>query len=73
MKRLTEELKGVHPLPGNCTADDVAKAALFLASDDSRYISGQALAIDGAAGAGRSWTAFVEQTLMPAFAAQAED
>jgi 3-oxoacyl-[acyl-carrier protein] reductase len=29
------------------TADDVAKAVLFLASDDSAYITGQVLAIDG--------------------------
>jgi NAD(P)-dependent dehydrogenase (short-subunit alcohol dehydrogenase family) len=73
MERLTEAFKGLHPLPGNCTVDDVTKAALFLASDDSGFISGQALVIDGAAGAGRSWTAFVEETLMPAFAAQAEE
>ncbi|KAI3738518.1 hypothetical protein L2E82_28552 [Cichorium intybus] len=35
-------LKGV-----TCVTDDVAKAALFLASDDAKYISGQNLFVDG--------------------------
>ncbi|XP_023768103.1 secoisolariciresinol dehydrogenase [Lactuca sativa] len=35
-------LKGV-----TCVTDDVAKAALFLASDEAKYISGQNLFIDG--------------------------
>ncbi|MFS7908279.1 putative secoisolariciresinol dehydrogenase [Helianthus anomalus] len=35
-------LKGV-----TLTPDDVANAALFLASDDAKYISGQNLNVDG--------------------------
>lgn len=31
------------------TAEEVAKAALFLVSDDSSYISGAILTVDGAA------------------------
>lgn len=42
---LTANLKGV-----TLTPDDVAKAALFLASDDTKYISGQNLCIDGGYG-----------------------
>jgi NAD(P)-dependent dehydrogenase (short-subunit alcohol dehydrogenase family) len=28
-------------------ADELARAALFLASDDASYVNGQALAVDG--------------------------
>ena len=34
------------------TVNDVAQAALFLASDDSSFISGVGLAVDGAKAAG---------------------
>ncbi len=70
--RLTGEFKKLHPIPYECTADDVAKIALFLASDDSSFISGQALAIDGAAGCGRSLAAFMEDAIAPAFSAVME-
>ena len=70
--RLTEEFKKLHPIPYECTADDVAKIALFLASDDSSFISGQALAIDGAAGCGRSLATFMDETIVPAFSAVME-
>ena len=36
--------------------DDVAKAALFLASDDARYVTGHALAVDGGYLAGGLWS-----------------
>ena len=32
---------------------DIARTALFLASDDSTFVSGQAIAVDGALTAGR--------------------
>jgi NAD(P)-dependent dehydrogenase (short-subunit alcohol dehydrogenase family) len=70
--RLTEEFKKLHPIPYECTADDVAKLALFLASDDSSFISGQALAIDGAAGCGRSLATFMDETIVPALSAVME-
>jgi len=40
--------KNMNPLPGMVTREAVAKAALFLVSDDSAFISGVALPIDGA-------------------------
>jgi len=43
MLETTMELKGL-----TLEADDVAKSALFLCSDDARYISGHNLVIDGA-------------------------
>jgi NAD(P)-dependent dehydrogenase (short-subunit alcohol dehydrogenase family) len=37
----------LNPLPGMVTVDAVAKAALFLVSDDSSFITAVALPIDG--------------------------
>jgi 3-oxoacyl-[acyl-carrier protein] reductase len=36
--------------------EDVAKAALFLASDDARYVTGHPLAVDGGYLAGGLWS-----------------
>ncbi len=41
-----------HPLGRICTPEEVAKAALYLASDDSAFVTGSALAIDGGLTAG---------------------
>jgi dihydroanticapsin dehydrogenase len=42
-----EKFAGENPLGRLCTPADVAKAALFLASDESAYITGTALLVDG--------------------------
>lgn len=44
---LREALARKHPLGRLATADDVAHAALFLASDDAAFITGVALPVDG--------------------------
>jgi NAD(P)-dependent dehydrogenase (short-subunit alcohol dehydrogenase family) len=44
---LREALARKHPLQRLATADDVARAALFLASDDAAFITGVALPVDG--------------------------
>ena len=42
-----------HPLERIATAEEIAAAMLYLASDDARFVTGAALAIDGGFGAGR--------------------
>jgi len=42
-----KDAKQFNPLPGMPTPDDVAAAALFLASDEAAFITGVALPIDG--------------------------
>jgi 3-oxoacyl-[acyl-carrier protein] reductase len=44
---------GGWPLPRFGLADDIASTALFLASGDSAWMTGQVLVVDGGAGLGR--------------------
>jgi NAD(P)-dependent dehydrogenase (short-subunit alcohol dehydrogenase family) len=39
----------LYPMPRLCTPEDVAKAVLFLASDDAAYINAMTLMVDGGA------------------------
>jgi NAD(P)-dependent dehydrogenase (short-subunit alcohol dehydrogenase family) len=63
---LSEILPQVQALPRVGTVDDVAHAALFLASDDSSFIAGHDLVIDGGSVVGR--TASVMRSHRDAFA-----
>src|SRR5262249_39025149 len=47
-------LRGVQPLPRSGRPDDIAAMALFLASDDSVFVSGAAMVVDGGLTAGGS-------------------
>jgi NAD(P)-dependent dehydrogenase (short-subunit alcohol dehydrogenase family) len=46
-----------HPIPRAGHPDDIARAALFLASDASSFVNGHDLVVDGGLIAGRSWAA----------------
>jgi NAD(P)-dependent dehydrogenase (short-subunit alcohol dehydrogenase family) len=46
---VSEAVKQQTPLGRMGTVDDIANAALFLASDEANYISGQTICVDGAA------------------------
>jgi NAD(P)-dependent dehydrogenase (short-subunit alcohol dehydrogenase family) len=54
---LKRVLAGFQPIPRAGLPLDVAKAALFLASDDSAFINGDALMVDGGMAGGPRWSA----------------
>ena len=49
-KEMLSRLESFHPLGRIATPEDVAKAALFLMSDDSNFMTGSALDLDGGVG-----------------------
>ena len=46
-KEMAERMESFNPMPGMPTANDVADAVLFLASDEARFITGHVIPIDG--------------------------
>ena len=61
--RAVEVLKtrfaGFQPIPRAGLTDDIAQAALFLASDASSFVNGQDLVVDGGVVLGRRWSALL--------------
>ena len=51
--RIREQMRNDRPLKREGTADDVAEAALYFATDRSRYVTGTVLPIDGGTTAGK--------------------
>ncbi|WP_218509247.1 glucose 1-dehydrogenase [Variovorax sp. dw_308] len=49
-------LANVQPLQRAGVPDDIANAALWLASDDSSFVNGHALVVDGGISCGRLWS-----------------
>lgn len=49
-------LAGMQPIPRAGLSEDIAAAAVFLASDDSTFITGHNLVVDGGVTGGRGWT-----------------
>jgi NAD(P)-dependent dehydrogenase (short-subunit alcohol dehydrogenase family) len=55
-------MKYVQPIPRAGEPEDIANAALWLASDESSFVTGQAITVDG------GWMASARQNLQPAAA-----
>lgn len=53
---MREVYKSAQPIPRAGLPDDIAHAAVFLASDESSFINGHDLVIDGAITGGRNWS-----------------
>jgi NAD(P)-dependent dehydrogenase (short-subunit alcohol dehydrogenase family) len=53
---MREVFKTAQPIPRAGLPDDIAHAAVFLASDESSFINGHDLVVDGAITGGRNWS-----------------
>jgi NAD(P)-dependent dehydrogenase (short-subunit alcohol dehydrogenase family) len=53
---MREIYKSVQPIPRAGLSEDIAHAAVFLASDESSFINGHDLVVDGAMTGGRNWS-----------------
>ena len=53
---MREVYKSAQPIPRAGLPDDIAHAAVFLASDESSFVNGHDLVVDGAITGGRNWT-----------------
>ncbi len=51
-----DAFKRAQPIRRTGLPEDIAKAALWLASDDSGFVNGQALVVDGGVTGGRMWS-----------------
>ena len=49
-------LENIQPIKRSGLPEDIAQAALWLASDDSTFVNGHALVVDGGLIGGRSWS-----------------
>jgi NAD(P)-dependent dehydrogenase (short-subunit alcohol dehydrogenase family) len=54
-ERARAQAAGMHPLRRISAPGDIAGVAVFLASDDASFITGQSLVVDGGLTAGRTF------------------
>lgn len=56
---IEEAFKEAQPIRRSGSPDDIAKAVLWLASDDSSFVNGHALVVDGGVTGGRMWSDYM--------------
>ena len=54
--QLREHFASFQPIPRACLPGDIARAALWLAGDESGFVNGANLAVDGGRSNGKTWT-----------------
>jgi NAD(P)-dependent dehydrogenase (short-subunit alcohol dehydrogenase family) len=57
---IKEAFNGAQPIWKHGSVEDIAKAALWLASEDSSFVTGHALVVDGGTTGGRMWSNYMQ-------------
>ena len=57
---ITDAFKDAQPIRRTGLPEDIAKAALWLAGDDSSFVNGHALVVDGGVTGGKGWSSYQE-------------
>lgn len=58
--KLEETFSAAQPIPRAGLPEDIANAAIFLASDEAGFVNGQDIVVDGGMVGGRQWSAQVQ-------------
>jgi NAD(P)-dependent dehydrogenase (short-subunit alcohol dehydrogenase family) len=56
VERIKPQMAHAQPIPRSGEPEDIAQMALWLASDVSSFVTGQALVVDGGVASGRKWS-----------------
>jgi NAD(P)-dependent dehydrogenase (short-subunit alcohol dehydrogenase family) len=56
---IKESFEGAQPIKRPGSVNDIANAALWLASDESSFVTGHALVVDGGVTGGRKWSDYI--------------